>query len=953
MIEAASAIVGREFELARAARALEAVERGGMRALGVFGDPGIGKSRLLSEVAALARARGVLVVNARGSELERDLPFSAVADAIEPLISGMPDARPRADLTAVFAPAPGAAAASASAERHRIGRAVRDLLEHVGAERPLAVLLDDLQWADPASADILALLLHRPPRTRVLLALAARSGGASWLERALAAAVRDGTGESFELGPLSLKAVAALLPEFPRLSRERLVHQSGGNPFYLMELARAVAPDWDGEVAAGGVGVPRAVQAALASELASVAADTRLVLEAAAVAGDPFDPAVAAAAAGVGEDDALQAVDDLVAARLIRPTAQPRRFEFRHPLVHRAVYDGAGAGWRLTAHARAARALAGRRESPAQRAHHVARAAQPGDLDAVGVLVAAAEEVSATAPATAAAWYETALRVLPDLPEHEARRGVMLRALAEALTSAGRPLEARDVLRRALEGLGVDQAQQRVQLAEELADVEGLWTANPKQAHRMLVAERAKLADTAPRHVAALTLAMARVRGAAGEHTAAEALATEALLKARLGGDVVLEADAAAHLADASHCALRRDDGEALAIVDRRISDAQALVEALPQAAVAERPQVLLWVGVARMFTGGYAAAAAYADRGLTLSRRSRQAFLAGWFLALRGFADEELGRLAAAQDAAEELLDNAAVTGNRGFAYWGSVLSSWVALARGRTGSALEQGQAAWDALGLDPTSAAGWTVADARLAAGDPDGAVAALDAFGWVNPGLWTRDRLRAVDVSVRVLLALGRLEDAAAWARRAPAEVGGRRTGAFQAIIARAEAGVLLAAGDADEAAARALAGAAAAQAAQAPLWAGHCRTLAGEALAACGRADEARRELRRAAGELERLGAYGYRDAALRALRRLGARPRPLIVPGPVNERLAALSPREQEVAALVGDGHTNAQIAARLRLSERTVEKHVSSVLAKLGLSSRTGVVRLLAGDRS
>ncbi|MGH2714088.1 MAG: helix-turn-helix domain-containing protein, partial [Thermoleophilaceae bacterium] len=78
----------------------------------------------------------------------------------------------------------------------------------------------------------------------------------------------------------------------------------------------------------------------------------------------------------------------------------------------------------------------------------------------------------------------------------------------------------------------------------------------------------------------------------------------------------------------------------------------------------------------------------------------------------------------------------------------------------------------------------------------------------------------------------------------------------------------------------------------------------------------------------------------------------GERPRALapVQAGQTGDgRLAGLTPREREVAGLVGEGHTNAQIAARLHLSERTVERHVSSVLAKLGLSSRTGVVRLLS----
>jgi DNA-binding NarL/FixJ family response regulator len=110
-------------------------------------------------------------------------------------------------------------------------------------------------------------------------------------------------------------------------------------------------------------------------------------------------------------------------------------------------------------------------------------------------------------------------------------------------------------------------------------------------------------------------------------------------------------------------------------------------------------------------------------------------------------------------------------------------------------------------------------------------------------------------------------------------------------------------------------------------------------------------------LRRAAAELEARGAWGYRDDAVRVLRRLGDRPRPAMRAAPGQSdghgRLSDLTPREREVAALVADGQTNAQIALRLRVSQSTVEKHVSRVLAKLGLSSRAGVVRLLAHERA
>ena len=152
-------------------------------------------------------------------------------------------------------------------------------------------------------------------------------------------------------------------------------------------------------LALGGAEVPGAVASALSEELALLAEPARRLLDGAAVAGDPFEPDLAAAAAGVDDAAAAEALDELLAADLVRRTEVPRRFRFRHPLVRRAVYESGGGGWRLAAHARAATALAERGATPAERAHHVERAAHAGDADAVALLARAAEQTILSAPA--------------------------------------------------------------------------------------------------------------------------------------------------------------------------------------------------------------------------------------------------------------------------------------------------------------------------------------------------------------------------------------------------------------------------------------------------------------------------------------------------------------------------------------------------------------------------
>jgi predicted ATPase len=360
----AEQLVGRAAELRELDAAVAGLGRAGPAALLLLGEPGIGKSRMLGELAARADTSGCIVLSGSGSELELDLPYSVFVDALDEYVAGLDPRRleslddsVRAEL-ARFLPSlsdyGGGGEAPLRDERYRTHRAVRELLERLAATKPLVLVLDDVHWADSASIDLLAALLRRPAGATTLLALAARP---RQLPERLAGAVerasRTDSLTRLELTALTRNEAGQLLGEAvePALA-DTVYEESGGNPFYLEQLARSV--DRTGGVEARGadvtltgVDVPPAVAAALTEELALLSSDTRRLLEGAAVAGDPFEPELAAAAAAFGEAAAMEALDELLAFDLVRRTDVPRRFRFRHPLVRRAVHETAPGGWLL------------------------------------------------------------------------------------------------------------------------------------------------------------------------------------------------------------------------------------------------------------------------------------------------------------------------------------------------------------------------------------------------------------------------------------------------------------------------------------------------------------------------------------------------------------------------------------------------------------------------------
>ena len=598
MAQAAELLVGRADELAVLEQALVATDSGGPIVIELFGEPGIGKTRLLTELGRLGEEQKRLVLSGRASELENDLPYWIFVDALDEYVRtldsewvGEIDRRSGGELARIFPSVAENSVAPATVldERYRVHRAVRELLEQLAEQTPLVLLLDDLHWADPASADLVGALLRRPPQASVLVALAFRRAQISpRLDTALEGCHRARELVRIELSRLDEAEVEQLLgPDFPPSLGKRLFEESGGNPFYLEQLARATGaepqiarPQSEDAVDGEGSGVPRAVALALTDELATLSTRARSLLEAGAVVGDPFELEFAAAAEAVSESEALFGLDELLMFGLVRRTDAPRRFRFRHPLLRRAVYDATSAEWKSTAHERVARALAANSRPAIVRARHVEQFALLGDREAIAVLREAADASAVRAPASAARWYRAALRLLPADPTDE--RAKVLVRLADVLAGTGEFAESRDTLVELLDRIPAEDRTMRIKLVGDCARVEHLLGSHD-DAHRRLLDALEELPDHATEEETTLLLGLAMDAYYRRDYQGMRDWSARALGSAEQLSNRLLEASAR------GLSCLAYAYGGQTADADRERIEAAAIVDALGDAELARR----------------------------------------------------------------------------------------------------------------------------------------------------------------------------------------------------------------------------------------------------------------------------------------------------------------------------------------------------------------------------
>jgi ATP/maltotriose-dependent transcriptional regulator MalT len=955
--------VGRADELGSLEGILDELDRGCPGAIEVAGEPGIGKTRLLKELAARAGERGYLVLSGAASEFEHDLPFSVFVDALDEYVAGLEpdrlavlDGAVQAELAHVF-PSLSALAAgrevALQSERYRSHRAVRELLKRLAAPAPLVLVLDDVHWADSASAELLGALLRRPPAAAVLVAVALRPRQLpERLSAALERAHRAAALTRIELGALTPVEARAFLGGTVDAAEAIFVYEeSGGNPFYLEQLARSLKRAGTvtlmSETSLTGLGVPPPVAAALSEELALLSEDTRLVLQSAAVAGDPFEPELAAAAAATSEAAAMDAVDELQQLDLVHPTDVPRRFRFRHPLVRRAVYEAAPGGWRLGAHERCAEALATRGAAAVARAHHIERFARVGDLAAVAVLCEAGEQAARLAPATAARWFGDALRLLPQTAPSE-QRVTLLLARAAALTATGQFAASHEAL---LEGLALvpdESIAPHIILTTACVRVEHRL-GQYEQAHGRLVSELGGLPEPVSAEAVDLLIELALNEFYRSKYHSMYGWAQRAVSAARALGDAPLTAAALAMPALA--CAMTGEGGPAQGCR----AGAASLVDSLCDSELSRRLDAAAWLAAAELYLDRYAEADAHATRALALARATGQEELflvlyqilgRAWYV--RGKLDQATELLDGAIEAARLLGQTQALAGNL-------FNRSVVAVATGDLDTALATAQESADlARDLDEGFVPAWAaarLAGVLLETGQPDSAARLLLSRAGgeeqaLIPGSW---RAYCLELLTRCWLALDRRSQAERAAACAQATAAAVQLPLAAAWADRAAAAVALHVGDPAHAAERGLASAAAADQAGAPIEAALSQIAAGRALARAGQAEHAVTELQRAAAQLDACGARHYRDEAEKELGKLGHRTHRRTRPGkPGAAGIESLTERELQVARLVADRKTNPQIAAELFLSQKTVETHLRNIFRKVDVSSRVGLARAI-----
>jgi len=936
-------LLERDVELAELEQALSSVREGCGGIVLVEGPAGIGKSALLAAARERAEQAGMGVLSARSTEIEREYAYGAVRQLFEPPLR---KARPeqRGDwLRGAAAPA----AAVLSAE-DAVGPppdpglgvliALEALMANISEDRPYLVALDDVQWADAESLSFLSFLTPRLADLPVLFVVAARTDSREPFG-ALSATASDPATQPMMLAPLSLRATGSLVAS--RIGApadgafvEACHRSTGGNPFYLQALLDVLQGDKTlsaPELADRALRLaPETITRATISRAGRMSPAAIPVMRALAVLGSGVGLHHLADVAGVGHAEARIAIDELAAAMIVTPGAEP---EFAHPILRNAAYADIGESARAKLHRRAADVLSARDAPPERVAAHLIALSPAGDSATVATLRAAARAATAHgAPATAVVQLRRALEEPPSEDQ-------MSEVLFE-LGTAELAVDGNAAIGHFEEALSVSRTTaQRIPVARALAQARfstgamepGLDALRNELAH---VEGTGRALDLEVDLIAALATSV-------GEGFVLEAGERAERLAAGHAGETPSER-AALDCLGFCRLAAGLPAEQVIAPLRRRI-DRTPTNESIS-------PFLLVMTAGTLVRCNELELAEAWAQRLGAAAKASGSIYgeAAGRWL-LGGIALQR-GRLHEAVASLEEAVRLASEYGAV-FGMHSSVATLVDAqVDRGALTEAAQllavAGLDKWVEPTIPPAADVLESRARLRLAQRDVDGAeadlLAAAEIFknrGHPGPGM-TAWQLRLSSLLVH-RGEVGRANELA--------EAGLERARRFGTppSVARALRATARARGDAD---AEPLLSEAVGLLEAAPNRLEHGKALVdlGSLLRRSGQRARAR-ELLASGLELGRAsGAIPLAERAYQELRATGARPRKLLRTG-----RDALTPSEERVARLAERGLSNREIAQELFVARKTVEFHLGQCYRKLEISSREELKRALARDET
>jgi DNA-binding CsgD family transcriptional regulator len=970
-------LVGRAAELKSLTGAVADADAGRGRTVVVVGESGIGKTHLVSALAEHARQRGFTVATGRAYPVETGVPYAVFADAIVPLLR---DVEPSvltlltrggtAELTQLF-PALQLRGATdvptrgdPSELKARLLWNFTQFLTRFAAKKPLLIVLENLQWADSASLEMLHFVARQIESDRVLIVATHNdpehrsSPGLRATEQSLRAL---GNTQRMRLAPLTVDEIVELIekrfgagPDSTRGFAERVHRWTGGNAFFIDETINALVEGGQLSQGAGGwtgweveeLHVPSTIRETVLARIASLSADARRLGDIAAALGARATYDELGAASSLEDDALLAAIEELRAAAVLseRDDAGEIVYDFAHPLIQETLYSELGLARARALHGAIAEAL---------EAHY-------GDasMHHAGELAFHYSRGDARRLASKAVEY--------------------LRAAGRDASSKYANREAADYLGTALSIADQDFAETTQDVVRELARVRqrlgdytgamALWT-------RALDAARSS-GDVA--RVAAVERSIGLAHYWSGAFDEALAHYDAALEAARAAGDKPLEARVL--IARASCLQAKGRTADSRVETEAALAIADSIGDAALSARV-HRSLLLLF-----LWTGPAERAREHGRRAIDLAEASGQravAWSAHWALAalggLTGRSEDVRRHLAEAHRIADELrsplfrvwtseieieycagigewdrgvsiaqrtIDLARSLGQRTLLPRALVWLGLLYLGRGD----IERGKAcvdeAWELATSSDANADVFAIVPAHigraayfLTIGDNAKAIrvgeAGLEIADSSGHVVWAIHRLMPVIAEASLWASDMTRASAIATRMRRQSAALGQQLGLAWADAC--DALVELLHGDKERAVALLRGATDALEAIPYVPDAARLRRQLARALAETGDREGAMRELRRAHEVFAHLGAERELDATREQLRELGARP----PSRSQTQGIAGLTGRELEIVRLVAARRSNKEIGAALGISARTASTHLSNIFGKLGVESR------------